>query len=117
MMESGLAELVKETRESLNITQEEVAEKLGINRTTLSRWESGEIDNIKIKYIPKLAEILNLPAIAFIYPMTYKENNHLDIKYLNIASKLQKNNVDIEDINSFIDLVNNIKSKSFIDIR
>jgi len=43
-------------RKRSNLSQEAVAEKLGVSRQTLSRWERGETE-IPAQYLPKLAEL------------------------------------------------------------
>ena len=42
-----------------NISQQEIADFLGIDRKTYVNWETGETD-IKSSYIPKLAEYLQV---------------------------------------------------------
>lgn len=49
---------IKKVRESKNMTQTELAYKLGISRTTISMWETGDSLPRADKLI-KLAEILN----------------------------------------------------------
>ena len=46
-------------RNKKNISQQEIADFLGIDRRTYQRWESGEVD-IKSLYIPKIAECLQI---------------------------------------------------------
>ena len=41
------------------ISQQEIADFLGVDRRTYVRWESGEAD-IKSPYIPKIAEFLHV---------------------------------------------------------
>lgn len=48
---------IKELRESLKLTQEDVAKKLKVKRTTVSMWETGEAFPRADK-LPQLAEIL-----------------------------------------------------------
>ena len=43
-------------RKRSKLSQEAVAEKLGVSRQTLSRWERGETE-IPAQYLPKLAEL------------------------------------------------------------
>ncbi len=39
----SLGENIKRLRESKELTMKEFAEKLGVNRTTVSAWESGRV--------------------------------------------------------------------------
>ena len=54
----GLKENIKSKRLELNMTLEELANKVGISRQTIQRYESGVISNIPSDKIEKLAEAL-----------------------------------------------------------
>lgn len=41
-----------------NLTQKQLSEKINVDRTTISKWESGE-NNPRMNMILKLAKILN----------------------------------------------------------
>lgn len=49
---------IKKLRESLKLTQEDLAKKLHIGRTTVSMWESGDAMPRADK-LPELARVLN----------------------------------------------------------
>lgn len=49
---------IKKLRESLKLTQEDLAKKLHIGRTTVSMWESGDAMPRADK-LPELAKVLN----------------------------------------------------------
>lgn len=51
---------IKELRLSMGMTQEELANKSGVNRTTISALESGNEVNVSVKLLKKLAECLNV---------------------------------------------------------
>lgn len=61
-----LGNLIKSKREYLNITQQEVANYVGVSKSAVSRWESGDIGNIGIDKIPKLSEILQISPLELI---------------------------------------------------
>ena len=48
-----------EARKAAKITQKELAEKLGINRATLSKYENGTID-LNLSQLQKIADALNV---------------------------------------------------------
>lgn len=52
---------IKEARKAAGLTQSELAEKLGVNRATVSKYESGDID-ISIRQLARIAEILGVPV-------------------------------------------------------
>lgn len=115
--ENILSKLVKERREKLDYTQDELAEKLGVSRQTISKWENGYINNMSLEYVSDYASILRLPAIAFIYPETYLESEYIDEDYIDMAKKLQDNKIGINNIQQFIDLVKDIKLNIFKELR
>ena len=54
-----IANNLKKFRSKSNISQQEVADTLGIDRKTYISWESG-ISDIKSQYIPELAKLFNV---------------------------------------------------------
>lgn len=50
---------VKEFREKLGLTQEELAQKSGVSRTTISGFENGSIEITTNTTMEKIAEALN----------------------------------------------------------
>ena len=71
-------EYVKKIRESLNLKQEEVAEKINIDRSTLSKYERDEL-NLPIDIIKSLSEIYNVPVSNIIYAKDLKEAEKEDV--------------------------------------
>ena len=50
---------IKEVRESKNMTQEELADKSGVSRGTISALENGSLRNTTSKTLLKLAQALD----------------------------------------------------------
>ena len=64
----GLKENIKSKRLELNMTLEELANKVGISRQTIQRYASGVISNIPSDKIEKLAEALeSSPAFLIVW--------------------------------------------------
>lgn len=61
-----LNELMKRRRIEADLTLKEVANAVGVNEGTVSRWESGEISNMKRNHIPKLSAILSIPVAVLL---------------------------------------------------
>lgn len=58
---------LKELRESSGMSQEELAKKSGISRTTLSKIENNEEVNVNTRTIAKLADVFNVkPSEIFL---------------------------------------------------
>ena len=56
-MERNLAKNIRNARKSIGLTQEQLAEKLGITLGTISKWER-EASEPEISYLMELADIL-----------------------------------------------------------
>lgn len=54
-----IAKRVTERRTELNITREELAEKIGVSKSTMQRYESGAVQQIPFDKLEKIAEVLN----------------------------------------------------------
>lgn len=57
---------IRMKRNTLNLTVEQVAKYVGVSMPTVTRWESGEIKNIKNDKILKLATILEIDPMMLI---------------------------------------------------
>ena len=51
---------LKEVREELSISAEELAEAIGVNKATIHRYETGYFKSIKLDRLDKIAEFLNV---------------------------------------------------------
>lgn len=77
---------IKERRLALNMTQEELAHKLGMQKSAIAKYESGRVENIKRSVLAKMAELLEcspaylmgwddeqpLPQFSNIFPVSKK---------------------------------------------
>lgn len=50
------------------MTQTELGKILGVNKSTIQKYENGMVQNLKIKTIRKLGEIFVVPSWYFIFP-------------------------------------------------
>ena len=56
----NVKDIIKERRMILGLTMKEVADKVGVSEATISRWESGEIANMRRGAIFSLSKALNI---------------------------------------------------------
>ena len=70
--------LLKSKREALGLTLEDVAEAVGINKSTILRWERGDINNMKRDKISKLADTLQISPLEILG--IEPKNNSLESK-------------------------------------
>ena len=60
----NISEIIKKRREELGLSLEQVANSVGVNISTVSRWETGNIDNMRRDKIAKLSDCLKVsPAV------------------------------------------------------
>lgn len=57
---------IKWLRERKNLTQEEVAERVGVTKATVSKWEKGDIENMKRDKIAKLSEVFGISPLELL---------------------------------------------------
>lgn len=97
--------LIKTRRKELGITLEEIGNYVGVSKTTVMRWENGDISNMRSDKIKKLCEILQLVPENFLSMETCKENGFVDIPVLghivaDVPITLQQDIVGYEKISA-----------------
>ncbi len=60
MENNKIGNRIKQVREELKLTQEELAQAVGMNKSTIQRYEIGHVEKIKLPVIDALAERLNV---------------------------------------------------------
>lgn len=71
----GMAERIKEKRLELGLTQEELGDKLGLQKSAIAKYENGRVENIKRSVIAEMAKLFNCsPA----YLMGWDDNDKTD---------------------------------------
>lgn len=55
-----IGDMLQERRESLGLSQQNVADYVNVTKSAISRWENGEVGNIGRSKIKKLSEILKV---------------------------------------------------------
>lgn len=54
----GMAERIKERRLALKLTQEELGNKIGLQKSAIAKYENGRVENVKRSIIQKMAQAL-----------------------------------------------------------
>ncbi len=83
---------IKDTRLSLNMTQEELATLVGVSTRTIRRYEAGKVDKYKKEYILKMLE-----------DISRVDEEHGILKYEDIVNAVKKisNNYNVEFVYLF----------------
>lgn len=105
MSETG--ERIKGRRKQLNMSADELAEKLGVSRSTIFRYEKGDIDKVPAEYMKVLAKALRTtPA----YLMGWENNLETDTDFI---PKLMSNSNVVEHVKLLIELSESDKKSVF----
>ena len=65
-MVKSIGGLISSRRAELELTQKAVADYCGVSEGTVSRWESGDIDNMRRDRIAALAQILRISPLLLL---------------------------------------------------
>ena len=82
-MEEGMAERIKKLRQEKGLTLEQVAEVVGVGKSTVRKWETGIIANMRRDKIADLAKALGTtPAYLMGWPeeSEHKENSPSELQ-------------------------------------
>lgn len=82
-----ISKKLKKRRKELSLTMLEVAKKVGVSEATVSRWESGDIANMRRDKIALLANALQVTP-AYIMGWDEKENEKSNVSMMD-SSKIK----------------------------
>ena len=60
----NIGKLIRDKRIEYGLTMKEVAQRVGVSEGTISRWESGEINNMKRSSMAALSKELNISPLV-----------------------------------------------------
>lgn len=76
-------EIIKKRRKELGLTLREVAEKLGVSESLISRYESNDVKNMGIDKLIPLAKVLNTTPAFLMGWEDKKEKENINIDTVN----------------------------------
>lgn len=97
-----ISKKLKDRRKELNLTMLQVAQKAGVSEATISRWESGDIANMRRDKIVSLANALQVSP-SFVMGDISSEEKQLNPSILTKYNKLnplgqQKTDAYVDDL-------------------
>ena len=84
VIDNNLGHFLKEKRKEKGLTLVQLGEKIGVTNGTISKWERGQIKNMKRDKIEALCNVLGIPPLVLINGI---ENND-EIEYEQITPKV-----------------------------
>lgn len=91
-------DVIRNNRIELGLTMKEVADKVGVSEATVSRWESGDIENMRRDKISALSKALRIPLeILMGWDMPSRNEIENDVKRIQneIATRLNKDESEL----------------------
>lgn len=76
-------EIIKKRRKELGLTLKQVAEKLGVSESLISRYESNDVKNMGIDKIIPLAKVLDTTPAFLMGWETKKEKENINLETVN----------------------------------
>ena len=99
--------IIKSRRKELKMTLEDIAKDLGVNRSTICRWEKGEINGLKRAQIYSLSKTLHLPIEVLLNSKSNDKEEDIELTKIKINL--------IKKINSITDKTRAKEIQNFIE--
>lgn len=116
--------IIRKLRKQHGLTMKELAQKVGVSEGTISRWESGEIANMKRNYIAALSKVFSIPPTDFLDISDNRdaEQYYIDPEVAEYANKLKDNpdmrllfdaaeDMSKDDIDFVVNLIEGLKKR------
>ena len=94
---------IKQARIAKGMTQEELGELLGVQKSAVAKYENGRVVNIKRSTLKKIADVLDIPPFELVYDeetlRTQEKNDVLaditirmrtDAEFMSVVEELNK---------------------------
>ena len=97
-------ELIRKRREDLHLTLEQIGNYVGVGKSTVKKWESGFISNLRRDKLAKLAEILQISPLELIYDeIPYNDRLELSLTEQQLIINYRKSdNLDKEMVHRIL---------------
>ena len=113
----AVKDIIHKRRLELGLTYEELGDKIGVGKSTVRKWETGMIENLKRSNIAALAKALDIsPALLMGWEDNSEDNNTKkeDNSLYTVAAHFEGEEFsedDLDDIRNFIQYVKSKKDK------
>ena len=89
----GLGLRIKTARKAKGLTQEELGNILGLQKSAIAKYENGRIVNIKRSTLKKIAEVLDIQPFELIYGSDLAEVQKKNDSIEEIVLRMQNDNI------------------------
>ena len=77
-----IGQKIKEARKNKNMTQEELGNIVGVQKSAIAKYESGRVVNIKRSTLQKIASALNIRPSELVFEDSPKESASFHVKVI-----------------------------------
>lgn len=82
----NMGEIIKQERLAKGLTMEQLANKLGVGKSAVNKWEKGTVENIKRPTIKKMAEIFGCSPAYLMGYETFETAEEFEKKWNDITN-------------------------------
>lgn len=105
----NIGEIIKKRRKELNLSLKDIAKKLNISESSISRYENEEIKNIGIDKLIPLSEILQVDIKELLNDINFsRKKKKATLKEIEISNKLKtlrsENNLSLKKVADFLNI-------------
>lgn len=76
-MKMHTGKVIKILRKQKGLTQDQLSEALGVNKSSIQKYESGAVHNLKMETIRNLCTLFDAPPWMFVFPELLKDEDDL----------------------------------------
>ena len=99
-----IKDIIRKRREELGLTYEQLGNMIGVGKSTVRKWETGMIENMRRDNIVSLAKALNIsPSILMGWDYSNEEDNRINLSIQETVLLENFNTLDSEDKNKVVD--------------
>lgn len=70
--------VIKILRKNKKLTQDQLSEILGVKKSSIQKYESGAVNNLKMQTLRDLCEYFNVPPWIFVFPERIQDENFVE---------------------------------------
>ena len=114
-----IKDIIKNKRVELGLTMKQVADQVGVSEGTVSRWESGEIENMRRDKIAALSKLLSIdPRVIMGWQMQIDDSEmdgnqqHLEYYTNPETAKVAQQIFDDPDLHALFDAARDSKPEA-----
>ena len=105
----NIGEIIKKRRKELNLSLKDIAKKLDVSESSISRYENEEIKNMGIDKLIPLSEILQVDIKELLNDINFsRKKKKATLKEIEIANKLKilriENNLSLKKVADFLNI-------------